>query len=101
MKSVYDFIVEPLGETYDNEIKVEEKNLILNTKIESFKFVNRLARVIETPLAFTTPIKKGDKIAHLNVYVEDELETKIDLFAAEDVERSNIFSRLLTLVNYG
>jgi len=69
MKSLYDFIVEPLGERYANTKKIGEKKLILNTKIESWKFVNRFALVLETPLAIKTPIKKGDIIVvHQNVF---------------------------------
>ena len=69
MKSLYDFIIEPIGERYANNSKVGEKELILNTNIESFKFVNRLAKVIEIPLAFTTPINKGDfVIVHQNIF---------------------------------
>jgi len=34
MKSLYDFIVEPLGDKYNNEIKVGNKKLVVNTKIE-------------------------------------------------------------------
>ena len=69
MKSLYDFIVEPLGEKYSNEIKVGDKKLIVNTKIESWTFVNRFAKVIETPLAFNTGISKGDIIViHQNVF---------------------------------
>ena len=69
MKSLYDFIVEPLGDKYNNEIKVGDKKLVVNTKIESWTFVNRLAKVIETPLAFKTKIKKGDIIViHQNVF---------------------------------
>ena len=60
MNSLYDFIVEPLGDKYNNEIKVEDKDLVLNSKIESFKFVNRQAIVIAIPLAFKTNIKIGD-----------------------------------------
>jgi len=45
MKSVFNFIVKPVGERYDNEVKVNGKSLILNTKIESFKSVNNLAEV--------------------------------------------------------
>jgi hypothetical protein len=41
MKSLYDFIVEPIGERYDNVKKIGDKKLVLNTKIESWKFVNR------------------------------------------------------------
>lgn len=69
MKSLYDFIVEPIGETYSNTKKIKNVELVLNTKIESFKFVNNIAKVIETPLAFKTPIKKGDTIViHHNVF---------------------------------
>ena len=69
MKSLYDFIVEPLGETYSNEINVDKKKLILNTKIESFKFVNRHAIVKQIPLAYSTGVKVGDIIIlHQNVF---------------------------------
>ncbi len=69
MNSIYNFIVEPLGETYNNEVKVGDKNLILNTKVEKHKFVNNYAKVIAIPKAFTTPIKVGDSILiHHNVF---------------------------------
>ena len=69
MKSLYDFIIEPLGDKYKNEIQVGDKKIVVNTKIESWKFVNRLAKVVKTPLAFTTKIKKGDIIVvHQNVF---------------------------------
>ena len=69
MKSLYDFIVKPVGDKYTNTIKVGDKNVIVNTKIENWKFVNRLAQVIETPLAFKSGIKKGDIVViHQNVF---------------------------------
>jgi hypothetical protein len=69
MKSVFDFIVEPLGQRYNNEIKVGDKSLIINTKLESFKSVNNIAKVIQVPLAYKTVIKKGDKVMiHHNVF---------------------------------
>ena len=69
MKSLYDFIVEPLGDKYNNTINIDGKSLVLNTKIESFKFVNRLAKVIKTPLAFNLDIKIGDIVViHQNVF---------------------------------
>lgn len=69
MKSVFNFIVKPVGDRYDNKIKVDGKELILNTKIESFKSVNNLAEVISTPLAYSTNIKVGDIIViHHNVF---------------------------------
>ena len=69
MRSLYDFIVKPIGDRYDNKIKLGNVTLILNTKIEDFKSVNNLAIVIETPKAFKTNIKKGDIIIiHHNVF---------------------------------
>ena len=69
MKSVFDFIVKPVGDRYDNKINVEGKELILNTKIESFKSVNNLAEVVAIPLAYSTSIKVGDLvIIHHNVF---------------------------------
>ena len=47
-----------------------------------------------------TPIKKGEKIGILKVYISGELEKQIDVFSAEDIKRSNIFSRLFKSLNY-
>jgi len=69
MKSLFDFIVEPYGQRYNNKVKVGDKSLIINTKIESFKSVNNIAKVIEIPISYKTPIKKGDLIMiHHNVF---------------------------------
>lgn len=69
MRSVFNFIVKPLGERYENSITVDNKELLLNTKIESFKSVNNVAVVIATPLAFKTEIKEGDLVViHHNVF---------------------------------
>ena len=69
MKSIYDFIVQPLGDKYSNTVKMGGKNIVVNTKIENWKFVNRLAKVIETPLAFNSKIKVGDIVViHQNVF---------------------------------
>ena len=69
MRSLYDFIIKPFGDRYENDKKIGNKTLILNTKIESWKSVNNLAIVVETPKAFKTNIKKGDIIVvHQNVF---------------------------------
>ena len=69
MKSLYDFIVKPIGGKYKNTVKIAGKDVVVNTKIENWKFVNRLASVVETPIAFKTSIKKGDIIViHQNVF---------------------------------
>tara|TARA_R100000329_G_C7579777_1_gene205412 strand:- start:56 stop:664 length:609 start_codon:yes stop_codon:yes gene_type:complete len=69
MKSVYDFIVKPIGERYANTKKIGDTDLVLNTKVENWKFVNRFAEIIATPLALATPVKTGDVVVlHQNVF---------------------------------
>ena len=69
MKSVYDFVVTPIGERYNNSKKVKGGNLILNTEIYNHQFVNREAKVISTPIIGNTDIKPGDTvIVHHNVF---------------------------------
>ena len=69
MRAYKDFIVSPIGERYNNSKKVDNKELVLNTEIFNHQFINRLALVLETPILFDTPIKKGDKIIlHHNVF---------------------------------
>ena len=69
MKSIFSFIVKPVGERYNNKVKIDGKDLIINTKIESFKSVNNLAEVVSIPLAYSTDIKVGDLVViHHNVF---------------------------------
>ena len=69
MKAYKDFVVSPIGERYNNSKKVGDKNLILNTEVYNHQFVNRLAKVIATPLLFSSPINVGDEvIIHHNVF---------------------------------
>ena len=60
MKSVWNFLVKPVEERYDNSIKVKDKELVLNTSIEQFKFISNKAVVVNTPTAFSTVIEEGD-----------------------------------------
>ena len=69
MKSVFSFIVKPLGARYDNKVKIKDKELIINTSIENFKSVNNLAEIVSVPLAYSTDIQVGDLvIIHHNVF---------------------------------
>ena len=69
MKAYKDFIVSPIGQRYNNSKKVGEKELILNTEVYNHQYVNRLARVIATPLLFSSPINVGDEvIVHHNIF---------------------------------
>ena len=69
MKSVYNFVVKPKGERYNNKKKVGDSELILNTEIFNHQYVNREAIVISTPIIGDTDIKPGDTvIVHHNVF---------------------------------
>ena len=69
MKSVYNFVVAPKGERYNNKKKVGDSELILNTEIYNHQFVNRTAIVKSIPLIGDTDIQPGDKvIVHHNIF---------------------------------
>ena len=50
MKGIYNFVIEPVGERYNNVKKIGDKDLILNTKMFTHQFVNREGLVLETPI---------------------------------------------------
>ena len=69
MKSVYNFVVKPKGERYNNTKKLDGGELILNTDIFQHQYVNREAIVISTPMIGDTNIKPGDTVVvHHNVF---------------------------------
>ena len=69
MKSVYNFVVTPKGERYNNTKKVGDSELILNTEIFNHQYINREAIVMSTPIIGDTDIKPGDTvIVHHNVF---------------------------------
>ena len=69
MKSVYNFVVTPKGERYNNTKKVGDSELILNTDIYRHEFTNREAIIISTPMIGDTDIQKGDTVlVHHNVF---------------------------------
>ena len=69
MKSVYNFVVTPKGERYNNKKKVGDSELILNTEIFNHQFINRTAIVKSIPLIGDTDIQPGDEvIVHHNVF---------------------------------
>ena len=47
-----------------------------------------------------SPIKIGDKLADLNVYLAGELVQTIDILSTENIKKTNIFSRLFKSLNY-
>ena len=69
MKSVYNFVVKPKGERYNNSKKIGDKELIVNTEIYNHLHINREAIVISTPTIGDTDIIPGDEvIIHHNVF---------------------------------
>ena len=69
MKSVYNFVVKPIGKRYNNVKKVEDKELIINTEIFNHQYVNRQATVVSKPIIGDTDIDIGsDVILHHNVF---------------------------------
>ena len=69
MKSIYDFVVTPIGGRYNNTKKVGDSELILNTEIFNHQFVNRVAKVISVPIIGDTNIQPGDEVVtHFNVF---------------------------------
>mgnify|MGYP003681124650 CR=1 FL=1 len=69
MKSVYNFVVTPKGERYNNTKKLDGGELILNTEIFNHKYVNREATVVSVPMVGYTDILPGDTvIVHHNVF---------------------------------
>ena len=70
MKSPFYFIIKPKkNKRYNNTIDWDGIEFISSTSKEDFKFSNREAIVMETPLGYEGPIKKGDKLlVHHNVF---------------------------------
>ena len=69
MKSLYQFIVRPLTNRYNNIKQVGDESLIINTTIENHRFVSKEAVVVSVPAAYSSPIKVGDKvIVHHNLF---------------------------------
>ena len=69
MRSVYNFVVTPKGDRYNNKKKIGSSELIINTEIYNHQYVNREAVVVSTPIVGETNIKVGDTvIVHHNVF---------------------------------
>ena len=69
MKSVYNFVVTPKGQRYNNKKKLKNSELILNTEIFNHHYINREAVVLSTPIIGNSDIKPGDTVVlHHNVF---------------------------------
>ena len=69
MKSIYNFVVSPKGERYNNTKTLDGGELILNTEIYNHEYVNREATVVSTPIIGHAEIIAGDTVlVHHNVF---------------------------------
>ena len=69
MKSIYNYIIKPKGERYNNSIDVDNKSLIVNTEVFNHKYVNRKAEIISLPIIGSSELEVGDTvIVHHNVF---------------------------------
>ena len=69
MKSVYNFVVTPIKNRYNNTKDIDGKELIVNTEIFNHQYVSREAIVKAIPTVGETDIKVGDTvIVHHNVF---------------------------------
>ena len=71
MKSVYNFVVTPKGNRYNNTKKVGDSELILNTEIFNHQYVNREAIVISTPIIGDTDINLEIQLLFIIMFFAD------------------------------
>ena len=69
MKSLYNYIIKPLGKRYNNSVDVDGKSLIVNTEVFNHQYVNREAEILALPINADSELKVGDTvIVHHNVF---------------------------------
>jgi hypothetical protein len=69
MQSLFNFIVKPKNERYDNKKYIDGQELLLNTEISDHRYVSRNGIVTAIPKSQQTEIKVGDEvIVHHNVF---------------------------------
>ncbi len=108
------------GITNFDTIKISEKNVKFDsldvwlgkknkvdvyTNVDIYKTVKKsrkryLKGIIEYTGPILAPIKKDDVVGKFKIYNKDELIDEYDLYASENVNKVNIFSRIWRSVNY-
>ena len=69
MQSIFNFIIKPKQERYDNKKYIDGKELILNSELADHRYVSRVGIVTALPKSEKTEIKVGDEvIVHHNVF---------------------------------
>ena len=69
MQSLFDFIIKPKNERYDNKKYIDGQELLVNTEISDHRYVSRTGIVLNVPKSEKTEIQIGDEvILHHNVF---------------------------------
>jgi hypothetical protein len=69
MHSLFNFIVKPKNERYNNKKYIDGQELLLNTEISDHRYVSRVGIVTSLPKSEKTEIQVGDEvIVHHNVF---------------------------------
>jgi len=69
MKGVFDFVIMPKEDRYNNTKTIGDKELIINTELQNHNFVSRIGVVMATPNPNPTGVREGDEvILHHNVF---------------------------------
>ena len=69
MRSLFNFIVKPKNERYNNKKYIDGQELLLNTEISDHRYVSRIGIVTSLPKSEETEIQVGDEvIVHHNVF---------------------------------
>jgi D-alanyl-D-alanine carboxypeptidase (penicillin-binding protein 5/6) len=82
----------------ENQVDVYVNEDIFKTIKKAKKNLLKVALKYEGPIE--APIKKDDVIGKFRVVYDEELIGEYDLLAAKDVDKVNIFSRLIKSLNY-
>ena len=82
----------------ENQVEVYVNENIYKTIKKAKKRLLKVSLSYEGPIE--APIKKDDIIGKFSVVYDEELVGEYDLLAAKDVDRVNIFTRLIKSLNY-
>jgi serine-type D-Ala-D-Ala carboxypeptidase (penicillin-binding protein 5/6) len=82
----------------DNQVKVYVNENIYKTIKKAKKQLLKVTLKYEGPIE--APIKKNTTVGKFRVVYDEELVGEYDLLAAHDVEKVNIFTRLIKSLNY-
>ena len=81
-----------------DKVKVYTKDDIYKTIPKAKK--KYLKVIVDYTGPIKAPINKNDVLGKLKIYYKDDLISNHDLVAAENIKKMNIFSRLISSINY-